>query len=79
MRLSDRGANLNGMQKIDQGLTDTVKSVTVADGLMIVAQPGWSDTDWQRVVYELGLQDHEVVDQDMGMLSTGHLFWWVKP
>jgi hypothetical protein len=46
---------------------------------MIVAQPGWSDTDWQRVVYELGLQDHEVVDQDMGMLSTGHLFWWVKP
>ncbi len=70
---------MNGMRKIDQGLTDTVKSVTVAGGLMIVAEPGWSDLDWDRVVHELGVQGKEVNDQDMGMLSTGHLFWWVKP
>jgi hypothetical protein len=67
------------MQKIDQGLTDTVKSVTIAGGMMILAEPGWSDMDWQRTVYELGFQDHEVHEQDMGMLSSGHLFWWVKP
>jgi hypothetical protein len=46
---------------------------------MIVAEPGWSDLDWDRVVHELGVQGKEVNDQDMGMLSTGHLFWWVKP
>lgn len=67
------------MQRKEQGLTDTVKSVSIGDGVMIVAQPEWSDLDWQRVVHELGLQDREVNDQDMGMLSTGHLFWWVKP
>lgn len=77
MRLSDRGDTVQDMQKIDQGLTDTVKSVTIAGGRMIVAQPDWSDLDWQRVVFELGLQDREVHDQDMGLLSTGHLFWWV--
>lgn len=78
MRLSVRGDTVQDMHKIDQGLTDTVKSVTIAGGVMILAEPGWSDLDWQRTVYELGLQNHEVHDQDMGMLSTGHLFWWVK-
>ena len=68
---------MQDMQKIDQMMTDSVKSVPLPGGTMILAQPGWSELDWQRTVYGLGFADRDVHDLDMGMLSSGHLFWWV--
>ena len=68
---------MQDMKPIDLLLTDTVKSVPIAGGVMIVAEPGWSELVWQHTVYGLGLADRPVNDQDMGMLSSGHLFWWV--
>ena len=65
------------MTKTDHTMTETVTSVTLPGGMMILAQPGWSDLDWQRTVYGLGLQNRDVHDQDMGLLTSGHLFWWV--
>lgn len=66
------------MQKpIDRLLTDSVSAVQLNGGRFILAQPDWSDLDWQHTVHSLGLADREVNDQDMGMLSSGHLFWWV--
>lgn len=77
MQLSEWGATVQDMNPIDHLLTDTVKSVPLPGGTLLLAQPGWSELDWQHTVYGLGLADRAVNDQDMGMLSSGHLFWWV--
>lgn len=77
MLLSDRGDTVQDMTKIDQTMTGSVMSVPLPGGTFILAQPDWSDLDWQHTVYGLGLADRDVNDQDMGMLSSGHLFWWV--
>ena len=77
MQLSDRGDTVQDMKPIDHLLTDTVTSVPLPGGTLLLAQPGWSELDWQATVYGLGFADRDVNDQDMGMLSSGHLFWWV--